>query len=115
MAGLCESGNEPPVNYSTTGLNLTNDINKAPLMKQLSQEIMGLPLFALTLRAWFIDVVSADKRTPLCSSELIQSAPQAVDQHYTRCCLVNCPKTGLNLISDTEKAPLMRQLGQDNK
>ncbi|KAJ4428790.1 hypothetical protein ANN_25783 [Periplaneta americana] len=29
------------------------------------------------------------------------------------CCLVNCPKTDLNLTSDTNKAPLMRQLGQE--
>ncbi|KAJ4445375.1 hypothetical protein ANN_07180 [Periplaneta americana] len=26
---------------------------------------------------------------------------------------VNCPKTGLNLTSDTKKAPVMRQLGQE--
>ncbi|KAJ4429783.1 hypothetical protein ANN_21987 [Periplaneta americana] len=29
------------------------------------------------------------------------------------CCLVNCPKTGLNLTSDIKKAPLMRQLDQE--
>ncbi|KAJ4450393.1 hypothetical protein ANN_01817 [Periplaneta americana] len=27
--------------------------------------------------------------------------------------IVNCPKTGLNLTSDTKKALLMRQLGQE--
>ncbi|KAJ4447612.1 hypothetical protein ANN_09619 [Periplaneta americana] len=43
MAGLCEGGNEPPdslkaINCPKTGVNLTSDIKKAPLMKQLDQE-----------------------------------------------------------------------------
>ncbi|KAJ4448431.1 hypothetical protein ANN_10447 [Periplaneta americana] len=33
MAGLCKAGNEPPGSLKAS-LNLTSDINKAPLMRQ---------------------------------------------------------------------------------
>ncbi|KAJ4450721.1 hypothetical protein ANN_02151 [Periplaneta americana] len=57
---------------------------------------------------------------PRPAGRLLASRPDAeaeVDDHptSTECItiLVNCPKTGLNLTSDTKEAPLMRQLDQE--
>ncbi|KAJ4432085.1 hypothetical protein ANN_20699 [Periplaneta americana] len=62
MADLCEDGNEPPgslkaINCPKTGLNITSDNNKAPLMRQLNQKI--------TSRS-----KSGVKRTPIYSDAL---------------------------------------------
>ncbi|KAJ4438797.1 hypothetical protein ANN_14749 [Periplaneta americana] len=64
--------------------SILRDNRRRFTFQHLKEMVLNLPLFSLTLRAWLIDVASAEKSTPFSTSETVQSAPQVVDLHYTR-------------------------------
>ncbi|KAJ4429530.1 hypothetical protein ANN_21699 [Periplaneta americana] len=110
MAGLCKGGNEPPGSLKAIKLFAGEMSPRSSTESYLAFAHIGLR-----------ENPGKKPQPGNFPSPGIESGPPGFAarraNHYSTgvdyCCLVNCSKTGLNLTSDTKKAPLLRQLGQE--
>ncbi|KAJ4444502.1 hypothetical protein ANN_06295 [Periplaneta americana] len=110
MAGLCEGGNEPSVSLKAISIPVGIAVARQRLQDH-SLPTTGTkpdtkPPQGPTCRQQ--KTLAPAPPEPQCSAaELVQAPAPPLSA------MVNCPKTGLNLISNTNKASLMKQLVQE--
>ncbi|KAJ4435626.1 hypothetical protein ANN_18242 [Periplaneta americana] len=123
MAGLCVGGNEPRGSLKASNVRnffqsihaclfLTILIHCAPISLQKASDQLLLGRLLLLSHDRGTGPPAAVHPTHVSAPFPFESLPASLHPAYRFLFGFNCPKTGVNLTSDTKKAPLMRQLGQ---